>query len=198
MEGRGSLRVCGSFYWLRSCALHPSTANKSTRWRISRRSGKVEHSYCQNRRCKEQLFCRMPPTRHSQRDNERDLRLGIPLAREKYRKESTGNSTPSLVSRCRTSSLHCGEFGDSYNSVTKKTRRGYFGNRRPPASPRQWPELGAIVCKNEWPLFSWRLLHRAPERKIGCPLISRRRSHACCRRLAWPVSFDPFQYSAPD
>ena len=44
----------------------------------------------------------------------------------------SGNSAPSLVSCCQSSSLHCGEFVDTYNLATRKTRGGFF-NSVPPS-----------------------------------------------------------------
>jgi len=49
--------------------------------------------------------------------------------------------------------LLCEEFGDGCNSVTKKSGRRYFGREWPPASPRQWPELGPPFAKTSGPSF---------------------------------------------
>jgi hypothetical protein len=74
-----------------------------------------------------------------------------------------GNSAPSLVSRCQSLSLQCGEFVDKYNLATMKTRRGLFGNRRPLASPRQWPNWGCSHLQTGGPFFAEQLLQRCAE-----------------------------------
>lgn len=104
---------------------------------------------------KANVFCRMPYPHCNATINA--TCLDIPLRRENYhgaaisvvygyQRTIDGITLP-------TSSLDCGEFGDSCNPVTKKTRRGSFGNRRPPASPRQWPELGPSFAKTNGPSF---------------------------------------------
>jgi hypothetical protein len=127
--------------------------------------------------------------------------LDIPLRRENYpgrRRWSTGNSAPSVVSRCLLPLWTAGNSGTATIRSQRKRAVAILvtgGHRRHPASGLNW---GHRLQKRMAPLFSRRLLHRASKRKISCPPIFRLRSHSCCRRFASPVSFDPFQYARPD
>ena len=200
------MRVCGSFYRATVSLLHPRRPNKSKRWRISRRSGKVGHSFCQSRRCKKaNVLQNALPVISNAKINATAWTFLYPakiITRPPYR-GSTGNSAFGGITL--PISLHCGEFGDSCNPVTKKTRRGSFGNRRPLASPRQWPELGPSFAKTNGPSFQGaycterRNVKSVVPRFLGCAhILVVAGSRPCCRRFASPVSFDPFQYARLD
>ena len=91
-----------------------------------------------------------------------------------------GNRAP-LQATLPLSLSHCVEFGDSCSSVTKKSRRRYFGKGRPPASPRQWPKLGPPFAKTSGPSFRGGLSRRRPKAKIDCPPKFQAAVMFCCR-----------------
>jgi len=90
-----------------------------------------------------------------------------------------GNSAPSLVSRCHTSSLRYGDFGDNCNPVTNTSRRSFSGIRFHRASPRPVAFLGPPAFANGRPLFRGALI-AAVSRNVNwlSPIILELDSHS--------------------
>src|SRR5262249_24452108 len=80
------------------------------------------------------------------------------------------------------------EVGDSYNSVTNRTRRGFFGIGCHRASPRPVAFLGPRVAKRERPFFRGALIAAARRNADGLsPIFSR----SCRDSLPHPPSPEP-------
>ena len=117
---------------------------------------KLKIAFAKAGRCKKQMCFAECPTRHLQRENQRD-RLDIPLRRENYPgppcRWSTGNSAPSVVSRCLLPLWTAGNSGTATIRSQRKRAVAILvtgGHRRHPASGLNW---GHRLQKRMAPLF---------------------------------------------